>query len=279
MSTPLPTNSTTEFPLFPYLLGEVATAAAGSILSVDPSRDVTTIMLSCVNDNPDCARLGLPIALTTGPTTHQCTTTRRLLTGVRPGAWFTRTDSIECHVSSMTADCSGGLGWTLPGETRVTEDPFSFTQKDYLNVDAVLTVTGGLDLLTAPVPVDSSTTTLTSTDSPTRFATVTTATSVPALPSETDMREAPASQESSSKAWIAGPVIGAVVGFCLIVVSAWWVWRRRHKSVVASNHHPGGKQRAEPEAPTNKPGVPEMAATEAVPASELPAGSRANNTI
>jgi hypothetical protein len=84
MSTPLPTNSTTEYPLLPYLLGEVVTAASGSILSVDSSRDVTTILLSCLPDSQGGFRLGLPIALTTGPTTRQCTAIRRLLTGVKP---------------------------------------------------------------------------------------------------------------------------------------------------------------------------------------------------
>jgi hypothetical protein len=104
--------------------------------------------------------------------------------------------------------------------------------------------------------------------------TATAATSASALPSETDIREAPVGNETSSKAWIAGPVIGAVVGLCLIVGLAWWLWRRGHKSGGASNNQTGGEQRAELEAPTNKPGVPEMAATEAVQASELPGGSR-----
>ncbi|KAL4874935.1 hypothetical protein BJY04DRAFT_224538 [Aspergillus karnatakaensis] len=174
----------------------------------------------------------------------------------------------------MTADCSGGVGWTLPGETRVTENPFSFTRSDYLNFDAVLTVTCGLALLAASVP-DSTTTTTTSTysptDIPTNVTTVTAATLVPGLPSETDTHEASASQGSSSEAWIAGPVIGAGVAFCLVVVSAWWFWRRRRKSTVSSNYHAGGRPRAQ----TKKPVIPELAATEAVPASELPAGREA----
>jgi hypothetical protein len=70
MSTPLPTNLTTEFPLLPYLLGEVAIVASGSILSVDPSRDLIIILLSCLPNSQGCFRLGLLIALTTGPTTR-----------------------------------------------------------------------------------------------------------------------------------------------------------------------------------------------------------------
>jgi hypothetical protein len=176
--------------------------------------------------------------------------------GCKAGAWLTRTDSIECHVSSMTAEYCGGVGWTLQGESELAKDPFSFIQTDYLSDDVVLTVMGGLDLLAAPV-TDSTARPLTSTGSPTsRLATVTAAASGPALPFEPDTRGAPVGNRSSLIDRIIGPVIGAVVGFCLIIVLAWWYWRRCHESAVASNHHPGGRHRVELEAPTNKSSRP-----------------------
>uniref|UniRef100_A0A8H7NBM6 Uncharacterized protein n=1 Tax=Bionectria ochroleuca TaxID=29856 RepID=A0A8H7NBM6_BIOOC len=75
-----------------------------------------------------------------------------------------------------------------------------------------------------PPPITSGATTTTSSSSTMTSTTSTTSTSPPPPPSS-----------SSSQAWIAGPVIGGVVGLALIGFLVWWLMRRRRRRAQAQH--------------------------------------------
>ncbi|KAL2833073.1 hypothetical protein BJY01DRAFT_253676 [Aspergillus pseudoustus] len=204
-TTTTTSTSTTEIPMIAALFPnqEILSDLAGSVSTVTAGE--TIIVLDCLAGiTSPCGGLADPITLTTGPSTFDYTAVYESATDGAEivGCEITPLSGIDCTTRYTEA---GGLSDNAA--TSTTNELSS--QAGGISYETI-TITGGVDLL----PIETYITTdygwiiaYTGTATPTR---------------EPD-------SGSASKAWIAGPVIGGIVGV-LLIVGAIWFWMRRRKA-------------------------------------------------
>ncbi|KAL2818712.1 hypothetical protein BDW59DRAFT_165375 [Aspergillus cavernicola] len=179
--------------LFPALNGMNMDNIEGSVVSADDS--ATTILIDCRSSvTNQCSSSGyvLPQTLTTGPSFQDY--------------HYDSTLGASCYASTSTWVSSGLNATSSASSTSISISTFNFKYN-------TLAVSSGLEKLQPTETAASNASpgqTVTSTSEPT---TTTMTTSEHGL---------------SSKAWIAGPVVGAVVGLALVAaVILWYVGHRR----------------------------------------------------
>ncbi|KAJ5456094.1 uncharacterized protein N7458_003677 [Penicillium daleae] len=239
--------------LFPALNEMDMNNLEGSIMSADASS--TTIQIDCRSSvTAQCISSGyvLPQTLTKGPSFQDYYYD---VTSLFNSTIFVITGRLDCNMTSSTlgASCFASTStWASRGtnasssvwSTSVTISSFNLKYN-------TLTVSSGLENLqtaTTAAIIASPSQTVTSTPTPT---------TTPAV-------ETSSAGHSSSKAWIAGLVIGVLAGLALVAGTAIWCVGRRHKM----NTKPLGWE------PTNK--IPGKSGPRAQNAElkELPAGSQ-----
>ncbi|KAL2824241.1 hypothetical protein BDW59DRAFT_162577 [Aspergillus cavernicola] len=199
---------------FPYV--SMLTNYAGSISAVDWETNQTTIVMDCLPglDTP-CGLFAAPFTFTNGPSTFA-------YTGYYPYASTSSasdTESVSCDIvsSTQTAYCETTYISDSANADTATMTQFETSVYSQGNIayDAIL-VTAGVENL---VSADATTTTTAS------------------LPSGSISLAEPSTisdsgdGSGSSKAWIAGPVVGGLVGLVLIAGAVWfWLRRRRRQT-------------------------------------------------
>ncbi|PWY70830.1 hypothetical protein BO94DRAFT_628236 [Aspergillus sclerotioniger CBS 115572] len=205
---------------------------AASIVSVDRSRNETTAILNCMTDDLDICSFTLPGTVLIGPSTVVFsvtdTTTTPVTVGTEPvliyGVW---TEWINCEITSsaQTARCVTSFEeWeSYSGDTSL------YTTVASRNLSAItyldIPITAGLEnLIVSATSTAASTVSSTSTAAP-----MATSTATGTASSSTSGQ--PQSSRTSSKAWIAGPVIGGLAGCVLIAAAVYW-WMRRNRQAA-----------------------------------------------
>ncbi|KAJ5281032.1 hypothetical protein N7478_006404 [Penicillium angulare] len=238
--------------LFPALYGMNLDNLEGSVVTGDASS--TTIQIDCRSSaTAECTSSGyvLPQTLTKGPSfqdnyydvTSLFNSTIFVITGRLDCNMTSSTLGASCFASTSTWDSRGTNASSSAWSTSVTISSFNLKYN-------TLTLSSGLENLQPG-------TTATPNASPIQTATST------SIPTTTTV-QASSAGHSSSKAWIAGVVVGVVAGLALVVGTAIWCLRRSHKR----NTKPLGWE------PTNE--MPEKSEPQVQNAElrELPAGSQ-----
>ncbi|KAL3454829.1 hypothetical protein BJX65DRAFT_301455 [Aspergillus insuetus] len=190
-----------------------------------------------------------------------------------------------------TVDCDLGSGETIRCD-ETTRDLFgevpTYTNRTWTTKRTItdrtwlgLTVTGRLEKLPDPTGVITTTTMNEERDPATVTITLTsTETVTNTLPSETGSDAVSPSETTgsnpdgkgsdggSSRAWVAGPVLGGLTGVLLVVFVVFWTRRRRRGQKPAGSKVFSNAQHADLEARSK----PEMEAREAAVAELSPAG-------
>ncbi|KAL3472031.1 hypothetical protein BJX99DRAFT_236180 [Aspergillus californicus] len=202
-------STSTDLPIFDQVfpLGSMLESLGGSIAAVDWDIQATTIVLDCLSEeSTDCAMMDVPFTITSGPSTYAYTAYY-----TQVDASYSHTDVVSCAVTeSAVCDMTyySWFGSTTTAFTRLetsTYSPDDFTYE-------VVPITAGLEKLSS-----------------TSDATATPSESTSGADSNSDSD----SGGSSSKAWIAGPVVGAIVG-CALIAGAIWFWLRRRRAGAQS---------------------------------------------
>jgi hypothetical protein len=207
-----------------------------------------------------------------------------------------------------TVDCDFGSGETIRCD-ETTSDLFgevpTYTNRTWTTSRTItdrtwlgLTVTGGLDKLPDPTGVITTTTTDEEGDPATVTITLTsTETVTNTSPSETGSDAVSPSETTgsnpdgkgsgggSSRAWVAGPVLGGLTGVLLVVFVVFWTRRRRRGQKPTGSKVFSNAQRADLEVDNKAEkhelearGKPEMEAREAAVA-ELPPAGRSRDSV
>ncbi|PYI00111.1 hypothetical protein BO71DRAFT_312352 [Aspergillus ellipticus CBS 707.79] len=199
---------------------------AGSIVGVDTSNQ-TTIAINCVQSllaNCSFSSYVLPITVTKGPSTFALSLSS---TTKRSADYTIFVQSQECDIISSTesASCMVYTSWWYSNSSTSTS--MSKTNTVALSPAQItydtLMVTAGIEKLLAPATttqVESETASSTSTGV---LSTTTAASSSSSSPGS-----------HSSKAWIAGPVVGAVAGCALVAGAVYWCLRRKRRDSMVS---------------------------------------------
>lgn len=203
--------------LFPALDGTNMDNLDGSVVNVDAS--TTTILIDCRSSaTAQCSSSGyiLPQTLTAGPSFQDYYYD---VTSYYNRTIYIVTGSLDCNMTSSTlgASCYTSMSNWVSSGTNSNSTAWSTTVSiSSFNLKYnTLTVSSGLEKLQATATAATNASpgqTMTSTSTPT----TTTASTL--------------ANNSSSKAWIAGPVIGAVVGLALVAAVAFWCVGKRRRS-------------------------------------------------
>ncbi|KAJ5993318.1 hypothetical protein N7451_009042 [Penicillium sp. IBT 35674x] len=213
--------STTTIHLMERLITENMTLLEGSVISADAT--ATTLELDCQSSAYSiCTSSGMlwPQTVTVGPSVQGMNFD--ITTYYGSTLWIV-SGSASCAVtnSSMGADCViTTSSWYSAGTTvnSSSVDGATITLEPTLAF-ATIPVVSGLEKLAATTTTDASpASTATATSAPNTAAATTT--KIPHGSSST----------SSSNAWIAGPVVGAIAGIALIGALAFWYFRRTRRS-------------------------------------------------
>ncbi|KGO45975.1 hypothetical protein PEX1_105440 [Penicillium expansum] len=202
--------------LFPGLHEMDLNNVEGSVMSADAM--ATTIQIDCRSSaTKQCTSSGylLPQTLTAGPSFQDF---HYDITSFWNNTIFIVTGTLDCNMTGSTlgASCYFSTSTWVSSGTKNISSVFATTASiSSANLKYnTLAVPSGLENF----PVETAATnaspghTGTSTSKPTTTAVTT------------------LEHHSSSKAWIAGPVIGAVAGLALATVAGFWFISRRHKS-------------------------------------------------
>lgn len=202
--------------LFPGLHGMNMNDLEGSVVSADVT--ATTIQIDCRSSvTNQCHSSGyiLPQTLTGGPSfqefhydvTSFYNSTIYIITGTLDCNMTGSTLGASCYFSTSTWISSGMNATSSAWSTATSISSFNLKYN-------TLTVSSGLEKLPTKTAATNASPghTGTSTSTPT-----TTAATTP-------------EHHSSSEAWIAGPVIGAVAGLALAAAAAFWYVSRRRKT-------------------------------------------------
>lgn len=189
----------------------------GSIVSADAS--ATTIVVSCQSSaTKTCLSSGylLPQTLTTGPSFQDY---HYDVTSLYNSSIYVVTGTLDCNVTESTlgASCYFSTSTWISSGTHANSSAWATStsiSSFYIKYNT-LTVSSGLDNL----PTETAATNA----SPGHTRT---STSTPTGTTESTAQQ----NHSSSNAWIAGPVIGAVVGLALVAAAAFWFVSRRRKT-------------------------------------------------
>ncbi|KAE8155099.1 hypothetical protein BDV25DRAFT_135142 [Aspergillus avenaceus] len=183
-----------------------------SIVDVNWDRNDTTLVVQCPRTALGECKVAGPLSITNGPSTFVAafdytgtvTTAQESST-----AYYIVHAATNCDITASVsiASClfSGSQYLTADG-TATTQ---TFTGSTQLGASQItsqaIRITGGIEKLVSPTLTPTST----STPEPT--------------------------SSSSSKAWIAGPVIGAVAGVIIIFGGVYWMLRRRKYQAAATD--------------------------------------------
>ncbi|KAJ0414318.1 hypothetical protein BJY00DRAFT_295365 [Aspergillus carlsbadensis] len=192
----------------------------GSISAVDHENEETTIVLDCAPTVTSCLKSLIPLTITTGPSTFIYT-----WSWDGPG-WDTipstvtvdSTETIKCGiVGTQTIGCMTTHVDTISGSAMPETTALSVYGTEGFTYEAV-PITGGVE----------------------KLETATSATATSTGDSAGESTESGASDTdgdsgSSSKAWIAGPVIGGLVAIALVVGLIFFLRRRRQKRAAAAD--------------------------------------------
>ncbi|PYI10795.1 hypothetical protein BO78DRAFT_182691 [Aspergillus sclerotiicarbonarius CBS 121057] len=234
---------------------------AGSIVGVDTDQDQTTIAINCIQSllaNCSMSSIGMPPTFTMGPSTfiYSWSSTRQ-----NSQEYTIDVQSEGCRIFSSTESASCWLYasyWHSAGTTSTSE---SVTENVTMNSADItydtLMVMAGVEKLLAPA-----------TTTQTQDATTTASLSTTAAVSSSSSRP-----ETHSKAWIAGPAVGAAAGCALAAAGLYWCLRRKKQGEMAGAETtiqlPSGEiDHSSPQSPYKA----DMAAeTQGTPVAELPA--------
>ncbi|CAI7623118.1 unnamed protein product [Penicillium crustosum] len=208
--------------LFPALHDMDFNNVEGSVMSADAT--ATTYQIDCRSSaTKQCTSSGylLPQTLTVGPSFQNF---HYDVTSFWNKTIFIVTGTLDCNMTGSTlgASCYFSTStWVSSGTTNTSSVFTTSASISSANLKYnTLAVPSGLENL----PVETAATnaspghTGTSTSKPTTTAATT------------------SEHHSSSKAWIAGPVIGAVAGLALATVAGFWFISRRQGTSEASGH-------------------------------------------
>ncbi|OOF91151.1 hypothetical protein ASPCADRAFT_510354 [Aspergillus carbonarius ITEM 5010] len=199
----------------------------GSIVNVDTGQDQTTIAIDCIQSllaNCSTRPLGMPPTFTMGPSTfmYSWSSTRQ-----NSQAYTIDVQAEGCKIFSSTESASCWLYASYWHSDNATSTSTSVTETVTMNSADItydtLMVTAGIEKLLAPATTTQN-----------RDGTVT-ASIVTASVSTTAFSSSSSSKTHSSRAWIAGPVVGAVTGCALLAVGVYWCRRRKkHRDPMAA---------------------------------------------
>ncbi|KAJ5193759.1 hypothetical protein N7472_006225 [Penicillium cf. griseofulvum] len=202
--------------LFPALHEMDLNNVEGSVVGADAT--ATTIQIDCRSSATNqCTSSGylLPQTLTAGPSFQDF---HYDITSFWNSTIFIVTGTLDCNMTKSTlgASCYFSTSTWVSSGTKNTSSVFATTASiSSMNLKYnTLAVPSGLENLPAETAATSA--------SPGHTGTSTsTPTTTPATTSE---------HHSSSKAWIAGPVVGAVAALALATAVVFWLVSRRNKS-------------------------------------------------
>ncbi|GKZ22710.1 hypothetical protein AbraIFM66951_002114 [Aspergillus brasiliensis] len=225
MVTVVTTVTTTYVQVFEgnIIFYDIFSTLAGSIVDVNTMEGQTTIGVNCVyNQLANCSMeaAGIPHTITIGPSTYMHSSSE---TEQNTQGYTISIDSRACKIFSSTqsASCESYTSyWYSDSVTSTSMDSMRTTTLDAAEISYYrLTITAGVEKLSARV---------TRTQTQKGTATISTAT---ALTSTTAAASSPrpVPEIHSSKAWVAGPVVGAVAGCGLIAAAIYWCLRRKRQ--------------------------------------------------
>ncbi|CAI7631452.1 unnamed protein product [Penicillium glandicola] len=210
------TSQSTEVAiLFPGLNEMDLNNVEGSVVSADAT--ATTIQIDCRSSATNiCTSSGylLPQTLTAGPSFQDF---HYDVTSFWNSTIFIVTGTLDCNMTGSTlgASCYFSTSTWVSSGTETKSSIYTTTASiSSLNLKYnTLAVLSGLDNLPTETAATNASPGLTGTSTSTPTATAATT----------------SEHHSSSKAWIAGPVIGAVAGLALITAALFWFVSRRRK--------------------------------------------------
>ncbi|OJJ69152.1 hypothetical protein ASPBRDRAFT_57680 [Aspergillus brasiliensis CBS 101740] len=243
---------------------------AGSIVDVDTMEGRTTIGVNCVHSllaNCSMEAAGIPDTITIGPSTYIHSSSDTEQNSQYYTIWI---DSRVCRIFSSTqsASCESYTSyWYSDSITSTSMDSIRTTTWEAAEINYYrLSITAGAEKLLPPV---------TTTQTQKGTATVSTST---ALTSTTAAASSPrpVPEIHYSKAWIAGPIVGAVAGCGLMAAAVYWCLRRKRQIEPSAGSGPTIQDPSEeirglgsPTKSTYKADMP--AETQGTPVAELPA--------
>lgn len=191
----------------------------GSVMATNGS--LTTIEVDCQASRTTLcpSYVAFPYFLTIGPSTQELYGWTTALPYTESSVvYYAKSMTQQCEITSITqgASCKTTESEFRSGGGRTTRSSWTITAstlRDGLTM-ATLTITGGVQLLQSTI------------SSPTLAMTTSTTHPVEtdSLPTAAGMKTA---KESSSKAWIAGPILGAfAVVFLIIGILVWYSKRK-----------------------------------------------------
>ncbi|KAJ5804914.1 hypothetical protein N7474_010801 [Penicillium riverlandense] len=203
--------------IFPALISMNLDYVEGSVVSAGAS--ATTIEIDCRSSATNqCLSSGyiLPQTLTTGPSfqdfhydiTSYYNSTIYIVTGTLDCNLTSSTLGASCYASTSTWISSGLNATSSAWSTSISISSFNLKYN-------TLTVASGLGKLPTVTAATNA--------SPRQTVTST------STPTTTTNAATTSKHRSSSKAWIAGPVVGVVVGLALLAAAAFWYISRRRK--------------------------------------------------
>ncbi|KAL2855234.1 hypothetical protein BJX68DRAFT_264376 [Aspergillus pseudodeflectus] len=206
-STSSSTNNprTTEIPMIAAMFPNQAVLSdlGGSVSAV--SAGETIIVLDCLPGvTSPCGGLAEPITITTGTSTFDYTAVYATASDGAEivGCDITPLVQIDCTTSYTRQTSEDAAATAISATSEVSQAGISYE---------TITITAGIDLL----PTETYVTT--------DYGWIIAYTG-PAQPTDE-----PDPDSGSSKAWIAGPVVGGIVGL-LLILGAIWFWMRRRKA-------------------------------------------------
>ncbi|KAJ0421374.1 hypothetical protein BJY00DRAFT_282599 [Aspergillus carlsbadensis] len=232
-----PDALTTTLPILaiPFPEPNILDDLVGSISAIDDTNNETTIVLDCAETVSSCVPSLIPLTITTGPSSFIYTWSwdgpgwGSIPSSVTVDATETvlcaivGTQTIGCETTYATA--YSGSGGPTSGETWFV----SVYGTEGFEYQAV-PITGGLDLL----GITSAAATATATGD-SAGETAGSGSGSDTLGETDSNSDSGSGSGSSSKAWIAGPVIGGLVGIALIIGLIFFLRRRRQRRAAAAD--------------------------------------------
>ncbi|KAJ5461615.1 uncharacterized protein N7458_003167 [Penicillium daleae] len=203
----------------------------GSVVATNGS--LTTIEVNCLASSAtSCPTyVALPYYLTIGPSTQGLYGWTTALPYTESSVvYYAKSMTQQCEITSITqgASCKTTESEFWSGGDTTTRSSWAITSStpaDRLTM-ATLTVNGGLQLLQSPI----------SSPIPTMITTTTHGGQTNSLPTAATMMS---QEESSSKAWIAGPILGAFAGVSFIIGMVIWHIKRKTSTRTVENVQAG----------------------------------------
>ncbi|KAL5337516.1 hypothetical protein BJX70DRAFT_399651 [Aspergillus crustosus] len=174
---------------------------AGSISTVGPEQETTIVFDCTLGPSQTCGQEEPQIILATGPSMLEFTYSYDI-SRENPPYSATITNIVSCDMAIGAACYGTGIEWTSTNSATTTTTIFTSTSYAVAEVTySPISISDGLAKLTdAPGPAE---------------------TTDPENPDDGD--------GGGSKAWIAGPVVGCIVGIALVAGLIWFLMKRRRR--------------------------------------------------